>query len=144
MAGPCTKVALLSGVLCRTLTSALHGVPESQQADLDAPKGANDSLEASRQMVLRALGRPQPASLYGKGHLYRPGEARECSQIRILSQCERSQAVFGLTCRGWGGTHCVPAVGGKCSDVRQENICRHANVRLGLACNWSSGMCKSL
>uniref|UniRef100_A0A7S0FDC0 Uncharacterized protein n=1 Tax=Pyrodinium bahamense TaxID=73915 RepID=A0A7S0FDC0_9DINO len=82
------------------------------------------------------------------GDNYGPGTLRlchqrhvvECERIKIEEDCSRSFEMYGLTCLGWAGDHCMPVVGAKCSDITTEAICL-TGAFAHMGCIWNQKGC---
>eukprot|EP00416_Gambierdiscus_australes_P019468 CAMPEP_0171064976 /NCGR_PEP_ID=MMETSP0766_2-20121228/6590_1 /TAXON_ID=439317 /ORGANISM="Gambierdiscus australes, Strain CAWD 149" /LENGTH=133 /DNA_ID=CAMNT_0011521045 /DNA_START=59 /DNA_END=457 /DNA_ORIENTATION=+ len=64
-----------------------------------------------------------------------PHKVIKCEDIFVEAECADSFNVHGVYCLGWGGEHCIPRSGAKCSDIAREDTC-HDNP-WGMVCVWS-------
>mmetsp|Transcript_41238 Transcript_41238/g.95488 ORF Transcript_41238/g.95488 Transcript_41238/m.95488 type:complete len:183 (+) Transcript_41238:40-588(+) len=64
----------------------------------------------------------------------------QCEDIKEEKQCAQSFEELGLYCMGWGGSHCLPRSGAKCSDITEEMVCRMVTT-WGMSCAWSKKGC---
>uniref|UniRef100_A0A7S0A569 Uncharacterized protein n=1 Tax=Pyrodinium bahamense TaxID=73915 RepID=A0A7S0A569_9DINO len=82
------------------------------------------------------------------GVAYGPGELQlchqrhvmECERITIKEDCSKALDMYGLNCLGWAGGHCMPAEGGKCSDIDTEEACTTGEFA-GMGCIWNQKGC---
>eukprot|EP00416_Gambierdiscus_australes_P033150 CAMPEP_0171093626 /NCGR_PEP_ID=MMETSP0766_2-20121228/39191_1 /TAXON_ID=439317 /ORGANISM="Gambierdiscus australes, Strain CAWD 149" /LENGTH=213 /DNA_ID=CAMNT_0011552107 /DNA_START=110 /DNA_END=751 /DNA_ORIENTATION=+ len=63
----------------------------------------------------------------------------QCEDIKNEALCADSLQLYGLYCMGWGGDHCLPRSGAKCSDLTTEEVC-HDNP-WDMICVWSHKGC---
>mmetsp|Transcript_35736 Transcript_35736/g.83087 ORF Transcript_35736/g.83087 Transcript_35736/m.83087 type:complete len:132 (-) Transcript_35736:62-457(-) len=123
--------------MARLCVQALLAVCACCLADALTMGGAPDYQDVAKQMVFDTLG-PRNRFEALSHRASRVGNSDECSRIKSMSDCDHSQMYLGLTCRGWGGSHCV-STSGTCSDISMMNICVHSRPRLGLECQWTGG-----
>mmetsp|Transcript_21936 Transcript_21936/g.63246 ORF Transcript_21936/g.63246 Transcript_21936/m.63246 type:complete len:206 (+) Transcript_21936:96-713(+) len=64
----------------------------------------------------------------------------KCEHILIPERCTNSMQIYGFQCRGWGGQHCIPVEGWKCSDFYARHLCGN----LGLSCTWTNKGCSKV
>mmetsp|Transcript_90805 Transcript_90805/g.265808 ORF Transcript_90805/g.265808 Transcript_90805/m.265808 type:complete len:271 (+) Transcript_90805:95-907(+) len=85
----------------------------------------------------------QPDMITHTPHIGKPAVRKIviCEDIRSAAECATSYTTHGLRCLGWGGHHCLPLMGAKCSEITSQTVCEGG--ALGLKCMWNHKGCVS-
>mmetsp|Transcript_97340 Transcript_97340/g.314336 ORF Transcript_97340/g.314336 Transcript_97340/m.314336 type:complete len:214 (-) Transcript_97340:133-774(-) len=72
------------------------------------------------------------------------GYVGKCEHIKLADDCTNAKQQYNLDCLGWGGHHCLPMSGSKCSDIWDEAICGTSQTAFAMSCTWNQKGCSAL
>mmetsp|Transcript_18856 Transcript_18856/g.53270 ORF Transcript_18856/g.53270 Transcript_18856/m.53270 type:complete len:195 (-) Transcript_18856:134-718(-) len=84
----------------------------------------------------------QPGAIthHGVTKAPRARQVTKCEDIFDQAECSDSVSQHSFTCNGWGGLHCLPLQGAKCSDLVGAIYCSNSST-WGLTCAMDSKGC---